>query len=104
MGGLCLLGLCLEIPEQTRELHLHHRYAGKLNSTGQRIQMTDITAKVENGKISIPLNVVKEKKIVRFRIRDQRGQDTTAFLCVTDRKSGYSRQCVRTLPVDQIPP
>ena len=28
--------------------------------------MTDITAKVENGKISIPLNVVKEKKIVRF--------------------------------------
>jgi uncharacterized membrane protein len=39
---------------------------GKIESAGQRIQMTDITAKVENGKISIPLNVVKEKKIVRF--------------------------------------
>ena len=39
---------------------------GKMDSTGQRIQMTDITARVENGKISIPLDVVKEKKIVRF--------------------------------------
>jgi uncharacterized membrane protein len=39
---------------------------GKMDSTVQRIQMTDITAKVENGKISIPLDVVKEKKIVRF--------------------------------------
>jgi hypothetical protein len=28
--------------------------------------MTDVSAKVENGKISIPLDVVKEKKIVRF--------------------------------------
>jgi uncharacterized protein len=39
---------------------------GKIESAGQQIRMTDITAKVENGKISIPLNVVKEKKIVRF--------------------------------------
>ncbi len=29
-------------------------------------RMTDVTAKVENGIISIPLDVVKEKKIVRF--------------------------------------
>ena len=43
---------------------------GKIESAGQQIRMTDITAKVENGKISIPLDVVKEKKIVRFRIRE----------------------------------
>jgi uncharacterized membrane protein len=39
---------------------------GKNESAGQQIRMTDITGTVENGKISIPLNVVKEKKIVRF--------------------------------------
>ncbi len=39
---------------------------GKIDSTGQPIRMTDIPAKVENGKISVPLDVVKEKKIVRF--------------------------------------
>jgi uncharacterized protein len=33
---------------------------------GQTVQMTDIQAKVENGRISIPLDVVKEKKMVRF--------------------------------------
>jgi hypothetical protein len=30
------------------------------------IKMTDVPSKVENGKISIPLDMVKEKKIVRF--------------------------------------
>jgi len=34
--------------------------------TGQSIQMEDIQAKVENGNISIPLDVVKAKKMVRF--------------------------------------
>jgi uncharacterized membrane protein len=34
--------------------------------TGQTIRMTDVVARVENGKISIPLGVVKEKKMVRF--------------------------------------
>ena len=34
--------------------------------SGQTIQMTDISAKVEGGKISIPLGVVKDKKMVRF--------------------------------------
>jgi hypothetical protein len=32
----------------------------------QAIRMTDVPVKVENGKISIPLEVVKEKRIVRF--------------------------------------
>lgn len=40
--------------------------AGKTESPGQQIRMTDITAKVENGRFSVPLNVVQEKKIVRF--------------------------------------
>jgi uncharacterized membrane protein len=33
--------------------------------------MVDIEAKVENGKISIPLDVVMEKKIVRFEYEGQ---------------------------------
>ena len=38
----------------------------KVDYTGQSVQMADIQAKVENGKISIPLDVLKEKKMVRF--------------------------------------
>ena len=34
------------------------------------MRMTDIQAKVEKGKISIPLDVVKEKKMVRFEYED----------------------------------
>ena len=39
---------------------------GAVNYAGQSIQMADIQAKVVNGKISIPIDVVKEKKMVRF--------------------------------------
>ncbi len=42
------------------------KVAAKVDYAGQTIGMTDIEAKVENGKISIPLDVVKEKKMVRF--------------------------------------
>ena len=42
------------------------KVSGNLDYTGQTIRMTDIQAKVEKGKISIPLDVVKEKKMVRF--------------------------------------
>lgn len=38
----------------------------KVDYSGQTVRMTDIQAKVENGKISIPLDVVREKKMVRF--------------------------------------
>ena len=38
----------------------------RVDYSGQTIPMTDIEARVENGKISIPLDVVKEKKMVRF--------------------------------------
>jgi uncharacterized membrane protein len=42
------------------------KVSGKVDYAGQTIRMVDIEAKVENGKISIPLDIVKEKKMVRF--------------------------------------
>ena len=39
----------------------------KVDYTGQTVRMTDIKAKVDKGKISIPIEVVKEKKIVYFQ-------------------------------------
>jgi uncharacterized membrane protein len=42
------------------------RASDKTEYWSKAIKMTDVPAKVENGKISIPLDVVKEKKIVRF--------------------------------------
>jgi len=42
------------------------KVSGKVDYAGQKIVMTDIQAKVEKGKISIPLDVLKEKKMVRF--------------------------------------
>ena len=42
------------------------KVAEKVDYAGQTIRMTDVSVKVENGKISIPLDVVIEKKMVRF--------------------------------------
>jgi uncharacterized protein len=42
------------------------RVMDRVNYSGQTIPMTDIVAKVQNGKIAIPLDIVKEKKMVRF--------------------------------------
>jgi len=42
------------------------RAIDKTEYWSKAIKMTDVPAKVENGKISIPLDVVKEKNIVRF--------------------------------------
>jgi uncharacterized membrane protein len=42
------------------------KVTGRVDYTGQTISMADVQAKIENGKISIPLDVVMEKKIVRF--------------------------------------
>lgn len=42
------------------------RVAQGIDYTGKTLQMADIQAKVENGKISIPLEVVLEKRMVRF--------------------------------------
>ena len=41
------------------------KVSGKIDYSGQ-IPMTDISMKLENGKISIPIEVVMEKKMVRF--------------------------------------
>ena len=38
----------------------------KVDYAGQSIRMTDISAKAEKGKISIPLDIVMEKRMVRF--------------------------------------
>lgn len=43
------------------------KVSNKVNYSGQIIRMTDIQAKIENNKISIPVNIVKEKKIVYFQ-------------------------------------
>ncbi len=42
------------------------KVSGKVDYTGQTVSMADISMKLENGKISIPLDTVKEKKMVRF--------------------------------------
>jgi len=42
------------------------KVAQKVDYAGQTIRMTDVTVKLENGKISIPLDVVLEKRMVRF--------------------------------------
>jgi hypothetical protein len=42
------------------------KVSGKVDYSGQTVRMTDVVAKVENGKIMIPVHEVKEKKIVRF--------------------------------------
>ena len=38
----------------------------KVDYTGQTIAMTDVLVRVENGKITIPVETVLEKKMVRF--------------------------------------
>jgi hypothetical protein len=54
----------------------------RVDYSGQTILMTDIEAKVENGKISIPLDAVREKKIVRFEY-DGRGEKIPLLAYVT---------------------
>ena len=50
------------------------KVSGRIDYAGQKIAMTDIQAKVEKGKISIPLDVVKEKKMVRFEYEGNGGK------------------------------
>ena len=42
------------------------KVSGKVDYTDQTIRMANVQAKVENGKIVIPVHVVKENKFVRF--------------------------------------
>jgi uncharacterized membrane protein len=50
------------------------RASDKTEYWSKAIKMTDVPSKVENGKISIPLDVVKEKKIVRFEYQGNGGK------------------------------
>lgn len=47
------------------------RVNARFNYAGQTVAMSDISVKVENGKISIPLETVLEKKLVRFEYGDK---------------------------------
>jgi uncharacterized membrane protein len=47
------------------------KVTGRVDYTGQTVPMADVQAKVENGKISIPLDVVIEKRLVRFEYEGQ---------------------------------
>ncbi len=49
------------------------KVSGGVSYTGKTISMTDVQAKVENGKISIPFNVVLEKRLVRFEYKGKKG-------------------------------
>jgi uncharacterized membrane protein len=42
------------------------RVSGRVDYSGQTVKMTDVQAKVEDGKIVVPVHLLKEKKIVRF--------------------------------------
>jgi len=48
------------------EVSSQPKVGGKVDYSGQTFKMTDVVAKVENGKITIPVHVVKENKFVRF--------------------------------------
>ena len=53
----------------------------KVDYTGQTIPMTDVSVKVENGKISIPARRGYGEEDGSFRIRRKRSQDSSPFLC-----------------------
>ncbi len=59
------------------------RPSDKTEYWAKAIRMTDVSAKVENGKISIPFDVVKEKKIVRFEY-DGNGVKIPLLSYITD--------------------
>jgi uncharacterized membrane protein len=48
------------------------KVSGKVDYAGQSVRMTDIQANVEKGIISIPLDAVKEKKMIRFEYQNNR--------------------------------
>ncbi len=57
-----------DVGAQTRPLP-QPQAVDKTDYWSRAIRMADVSAKVENGTISIPFDVVKEKKIVRFEVQ-----------------------------------
>jgi uncharacterized membrane protein len=68
--GMALAGVAFWIVETKTtanpRIASQQRVMDRVNYSGQTISMTDIVAKVQNGKVAIPLDIVKEKKMVRF--------------------------------------
>jgi len=48
------------------QIAFQQKVMDRVDYTGKTIRMTDIVAKVENGKISVPLDSIKENKMIRF--------------------------------------
>ncbi len=65
LGGVAFW--IIEAKTTTRsQIGSRQKVMDRVNYSGQTLPMTDIVAKVEDGKIAIPLDLVKEKKMVRF--------------------------------------
>ncbi len=52
--------------EKNQKVTSQPKVTERVDYTGQTVRMTDVQAQVEKGKISIPLQTVMEKKIVRL--------------------------------------
>ncbi len=50
----------------TSKISSQPKIKGKFDYQGQKIIMADISSKAEGGKISFPLDILKEKRLVRF--------------------------------------
>jgi len=68
--AIALTGICYWVisggKEATPRVASQPKVSGKVDYNGQTVQMTDVHAKVENGNIMIPVQVLKENKIIRF--------------------------------------
>lgn len=68
--ALVLGGVAIWIIEGKTTAHpkiaTQQKVMGRVDYSGLTIPMTDIVAGVDHGRISIPLDVLKEKKMVRF--------------------------------------
>ena len=65
LGGVAFWIIEAKSPANSK-IASRQKVMGRVDYSGQTISMTDVVAKVEGGKIAIPLDLVKEKKMVRF--------------------------------------
>lgn len=65
LGGIAYWIIQGETPVNSR-VPAQPTVTANVNYAGQKISMTDVSAKVQNGKISLPLETVLEKRLVRF--------------------------------------
>jgi uncharacterized protein len=65
LGGIAYWIIQGRTPANSRVL-AQPKVSGIVDYAGQNISMTDVQTSVENGKISIPLDLVLQKRMVRF--------------------------------------